>query len=74
MKLIGMAPSQIVWKFDGPIPFAFGETSQGNNCFAIAAPPAARIAHLKTMARRRFGSSHSTALNKNAPTRMIVET
>ena len=25
---------------------------QGNNCFAIAAPPAARIAHFKTMARR----------------------
>ena len=41
---------------------------------AIAAPPVARIAHFKMMARRRFGSSRSTAANRNAPTRMISET
>jgi hypothetical protein len=31
------------------------------------------MAHLKTMAKRRFGSSHSTAVNRKAPMKMIAE-
>jgi hypothetical protein len=31
---------------------------------------AATMAHLKMMARRRFGSSQSTPVNRNAPTKM----
>ena len=61
-------------EIDQAIPFAVRRSPQGNNCFAIAAPPIARIAHFKTMARRRFGSSRPTASNRNAATRIIIET
>jgi hypothetical protein len=44
---------------------------QGNNCVAIAAPPAASIAHLRMMATQRFGSNHLTAAKRNAPTKQI---
>ena len=47
---------------------------QGNNWLTIAAPPAVRIAHLRTRAKRRFGSSLSTATNKNAPAKQIAKT
>jgi hypothetical protein len=59
-----MGPERSVWSPQNP---------QGNSCFAIAAPTAARMAHLKTMAKRRFGSSHSTAVNRKAPMKMIAE-
>jgi hypothetical protein len=45
----------------------------GNNCRAIAVPPAARMAPLRTMAKRLFGSSLSTATNKKAPVTLIAE-
>ena len=54
------------------MPMAASSTS-GNNRLAIAAAPAARRAHLKTKARRRFDSSHSTAVNRKAPMKMIAE-
>ena len=47
---------------------------QGNNWLTIAAPPAVRIAPLRTRAKRRFGSSLSTATNKNAPAKQIAKT
>ena len=46
---------------------------QGNNCSAIAIPPAGTMAHFKMMAKRRFGSSQSTPVNRNAPRKMISE-
>ena len=60
-------------------PFASNRTPavirrQGNNWLTIAAPPAVRIAHLRTRAKRRFGSSLSTATNKNAPAKQIAKT
>jgi hypothetical protein len=48
-------------------------TPQRSNRFAIAAPAAAMIAHLKMKARRRLGSNWSTAVNRKAPMRIIAE-
>jgi hypothetical protein len=45
-------------EIDQAIPLRRAANPQCNNCFAIAIPPAARMAHLKTMARRGLGSSH----------------
>jgi hypothetical protein len=66
-------PSQIIGIVKG-MPSSLQRSSQGNNCFAIAAPPAARMAHFRRMARRRFGSSRPIASNRNAATRIIIET
>jgi hypothetical protein len=44
-----------------------------HNLFAIAAAPAARMAHLKMMATQRFSSIHSTAAKRNAPMKIIAE-
>jgi hypothetical protein len=40
---------------------------------AIAASPAARIAHFKIIAMRIFGSCHSIAANRKPPRNMIAE-
>jgi hypothetical protein len=62
-SLLGGGAPQIPGISEAPVPIKFGGAlPQGNNCFATAAPPAARIAHLKAIARRRSGSSNSTAL------------
>ena len=66
--------SQIMWKIDGPIPHRQRRSPQCNSCFAITPPPAARMAHLRTTARRRFGSSRPTASNSNAATRITIDT
>ena len=66
--------SQIVWKIDGAIPHRQRRSPQCNSCFAITPPPATRMAHLRTMARRRFGSSRPTASNSNAATRITIDT
>ena len=63
-----------MWKIDGAIPHRQRRSPQGNSCFAITTPPAARMAHLRTMARRRFGSSRPTASNSNAATRITINT
>ena len=61
-------------EIDGAIPHRQRRSPQGNSCFAITTPPAARMAHLRTMARRRFGSSRPTASNSNAATRITIDT
>ena len=61
-------------EIDGAIPHRQRRSPQGNSCFAITTPPAARMAHLRTMARRRFGSSRPTASNSNAATRITINT
>ncbi len=61
-------------EIDVAIPHRQRRSPQGNSCFAITAPPAARMAHLRTMPRRRFGSSRPTASNSNAATRITVDT
>ena len=61
-------------EIDVAIPHRQRRSPQGNNCFAITTPPAARMAHFRTMARRRFGSSRPTASNSNAATRTTIDT
>ena len=61
-------------EIDVAIPQRQRRSPQGNICFAITTPPAARMAHLRTMARRRFGSSRPTASNSNAATRITINT
>ena len=61
-------------EIDVAIPHRQRRSPQGNSCFAITTPPAARMAHLRTMARRRFGSSRPTASNSNAATRITIDT
>jgi hypothetical protein len=46
----------------------------GQQLICDAAPPAARMAHLKMIARRGLGSSHATAVNKKAPMMLIAKT
>ena len=61
-------------EIDVAIPHRQRRSPQGNSCFAITTPPAARMAHFRTMARRRFGSSRPTASNSNAATRITIDT
>ena len=61
-------------EIDVAIPHRQRRSPQGNSCFAITTPPAARMAHLRTMARRRFGSSRPTTSNSNAATRITINT